>query len=138
MGQNVFYAPTVFNYFPADYKVPGTSLVAPPMGVHNTNTVLARANFVNQLVYEDGLSPSDEVPGSVGTSLMLDAYEALAADPKALLAALEERLFGGVMPAGMRNEIYAAVSAVDASEPRERARMAIYLAATAFQYQVSR
>jgi uncharacterized protein (DUF1800 family) len=138
MGQNAFYPPTVFNYFPADYKVPGTSLIAPPMGIHNTNTVLARANFVNQLVYEDGLAPSDEVPGSVGTSLMLDAYEALAADPKQLVAALEDRLFGGAMPPNMRNEIYLAVSAIDPSDTRERARTAIYLAATAFQYQVAR
>jgi len=138
MGQNAFYPPTVFNYFPADYKVPGTTLIAPPMGIHNTNTVLARANFVNQLVYEDGLSPSDEVPGSVGTTLMLDAYEALASDPKQLVAALEDRLFGGAMPPDMRNEIYLAVSAIDASDARERARTAIYLAATSFQYQVSR
>jgi len=46
MGQNVFYAPSVFNYFPAEYRIPGTDVVAPPMGVHNTNTVLARSNFV--------------------------------------------------------------------------------------------
>ena len=138
MGQNVFYPPTVFNYYPADYKVPGTTLIAPPMGIHNTNTVLARSNFVSRIVYEGGLDPSDEVPGSVGTSLMTDAYETLAPDPKALVAALEERLFGGVMPPNMKNEIYLAVSAIDASDTRERARTAIYLAATALQYQVSR
>ena len=138
MGQNVFYPPTVFNYFPADYKVPGTSLIAPPMGIHNTNTVLARANFVNQLVYEGGLDPSAEVPGSVGTKLAITAYAALATDPKALVAAIEDRLFGGVMPSGTKNAIYEAVSAIDASKTRERARTAIYLAATSFQYQVSR
>jgi uncharacterized protein (DUF1800 family) len=138
MGQNAFYAPTVFNYFPADYKVPGTTLIAPPMGIHNTNTVLARANFVNQLLYEGGLEPNGEVAGSVGTTLMIDAYQALATDPKQLVAALEDRLFGGAMPPNMRNEIYLAVSAIDPSRTRERARTAIYLAATAFQYQVSR
>jgi len=138
MGQNVFYPPTVFNYFPADYKVPGTQLIAPPMGIHNTNTVLARANFVNQLVYEGGLDPSDEVPGSIGTKLDISAYAALAPDPKQLVAAIEDRLFGGVMPPNMKNEIYLAVSAIDASSPRARARAAIYLAATSFQYQVSR
>jgi hypothetical protein len=69
---------------------------------------------------------------------MLDAYEALAADPKQLVAALEDRLFGGAMPPNMRNEIYLAVSAIDPSDTRERARTAIYLAATAFQYQVAR
>jgi hypothetical protein len=100
--------------------------------------VLARSNFVNQLVYEGGLDPNDEVPGATGTSLAIDAYAALAADPKQLVAALDDRLFGGGMPPNMRNEIYLAVSAIDASDARERARTAIYLAATAFQYQVSR
>ena len=38
MGQDVFYSPSVFNYYPADYKIPGTSLIAPQFGIHNTNT----------------------------------------------------------------------------------------------------
>lgn len=138
MGQNVFYPPTVFNYFPADYKVPGTALIAPPMGIHNTNTVLARSNFVNQLLYEDGIERDDEIAGTIGTTLDIAAYRALAADPKQLVAALDDRLFGGGMPATMKNEIYLAVQAIDASDPGERARTAIYLAATALQYQVSR
>jgi uncharacterized protein (DUF1800 family) len=138
MGQNVFYPPTVFNYFPADYKVPGTTLIAPPMGIHNTNTVLARSNFVNQILYEGGVERNDEIAGARGTTLELTAYKALAADPKQLLAALDDRLFGGGMPATMKNEIYLAVQAIDASDLEERARTAIYLAATALQYQVSR
>jgi uncharacterized protein (DUF1800 family) len=138
MGQNVFYPPTVFNYFPADYKVPGTTLIAPPMGIHNTNTVLARSNFVNQLLYEGGIERDDEIAGTIGTAVDITAYRALAADPKQLVATLDDRLFGGGMPAAMKNEIYLAVQAIDASALRERARTAIYLAATALQYQVSR
>jgi len=138
MGQNVFYPPTVFNYFPADYKVPGTTLTAPPMGIHNTNTVLARSNFVNQLLYEGGIERDDEIAGTIGTAIDITAYRALAADPKQLVATLDDRLFGGGMPAAMKNEIYLAVQAIDASALRERARTAIYLAATALQYQVSR
>jgi uncharacterized protein (DUF1800 family) len=138
MGQNVFYPPTVFNYYPADYKVPGTELIAPPMGIHNTNTVLARSNFVNRLLYEDGLERDDEIPGSTGTLLDIAPYRTLAADPKQLVAALEERMFGGAMPPGMRNEIYLAVQAIDPADLDERARTALYLAATSLQYQVSR
>jgi uncharacterized protein (DUF1800 family) len=138
MGQNVFYPPSVFNYYPADYKVPGTSLIAPPMGIHNTNTVLARSNFVNRLVYDGGIDPDDEIAGSTGTRLDIAPYRALAADPKQLVLALEERLFGGVMPPNMKNEIYLAVQAIDPSDLDERARTAIYLVATSLQYQVSR
>jgi hypothetical protein len=138
MGQDPFYPPTVFNYFPADYKVPGTSLIAPPMGIHNTNTVLARSNFVTQLLWDHGLDPNDEVPGSVGTTLELGAYRALASDPRKLVATLDDMLYGGAMPPGVRNEIFLAVQAIDASDTRERARTAIFLAATAFHFQVSR
>ncbi|HVO86901.1 MAG TPA: DUF1800 family protein [Casimicrobiaceae bacterium] len=138
MGQNIFYAPTVFNYFPADYKVPGTDLTAPPMGIHNTNTVLARSNFVQQLLYEGGLDRDDEVAGATGTKLDIRAYAALAGDARKLVTEIDNRLFGGGMPPNMRNEIYLAVQAIDAGDTKERARTALYLAATAFQYQVSR
>lgn len=65
MGQDVFYAPTVFNYFPAEFKIPGTSVIAPPMGIHNTNTVLARSDVAYGLLYEGGLSRDEEVAGSL-------------------------------------------------------------------------
>lgn len=138
MGQNVFYAPTVFNYFPADYRVPGTAVVAPPMGIHNTNTVLARSNFVTHLLWDGGIDPDGEIAGATGTQLDLSGYAALAPNPRALVAALDDRLFGGGMPPNVRNEIYLAVQAIDAADPQERARTAIFLAATAFHYQVSR
>jgi hypothetical protein len=67
MGQNVFYAPSVFNYFPAEYRIPGTDIVAPPMGVHNTNTVLARSNFVFEMLYDGGIDRDDEIATSIGT-----------------------------------------------------------------------
>jgi len=137
MGQDPFYAPTVFNYFPADYKVPGTDLIAPPMGIHNTNTVLARSNFASQILYNGGLDPSDDVPGSVGTSLDITAYKALATDSKQLLTAIDDRLFGGGMPFNVKNTIYLALESMDAGDTEARARAALYLAATAFQYQVS-
>jgi uncharacterized protein (DUF1800 family) len=138
MGQNVFYPPTVFNYYPSDYKVPGTSVIAPPMGIHNTNTVLARSNFVSRLLYDKGIEPSDEVAGATGTTLDIAPYAALSTDPRALVTLLDDRLFGGGMPANMRNEIYLAVQSIDPARSKERARTAIFLAATAFQYQVSR
>src|SRR5256714_2319333 len=33
LGQDVFNPPTVFSYFPADYGLPGTSLIAPEFGI---------------------------------------------------------------------------------------------------------
>ena len=136
MGQRIFYSPTVFNYYPAEYRIPGTDVVAPAMGIHNANTVLARSNFVYWMLWEDGLWPDDEVPGAIGTRVLLQPWVVLAADPRKLLAAIDDRFFGGAMPPGVRAEIYATMQAIDDAE--ERARTALFLAVTSFQYQVSR
>jgi hypothetical protein len=138
MGQDVFYAPSVFNYFPAEFRIPGTAVIAPPMGIHNTNTVLARSNFVYGLLYEGGLGRDEEVAGAFGTALDLAPYAALAGSPRALVDEIDARLFGGAMPDGVKSVLYDTVVALDAGDPDERARTALFLAATSFQYQVSR
>lgn len=138
MVQDVFYAPSVFNYFPAEFRIPGTAVVAPPMGIHNTNTVLARSNFVYGLLYEGGISRDEEVVGASGTAVDLAPWAALAGNPRALLAEIDARLFGGAMPNGVKREIYATVIALDAGDAEERARAALFLAATSFQFQTSR
>jgi len=136
MGQNVFYAPSVFNYFPAEYRIPGTDIVAPPMGVHNTNTVLARSNFVFEMLYDGGIDRDDEIATSIGTKAQLQPWIALAADSRKLLAAIDDRFFGGAMPPGVKGAIYDALLQIESAS--ERARTALFLATTAFQFQVSR
>ena len=100
--------------------------------------MLARSNFVYGMLYEGGFDRDKEVVGSTGTKLDLAPFAALANDPRKLIAELDTRRFGGAMPPGMRNEIYTTVSALDANDRNERARVAVFLAATAFQFQVSR
>jgi uncharacterized protein (DUF1800 family) len=36
MSQSLFFAPTVFNYYPPSYVVPGTSLLGPEFAIFNT------------------------------------------------------------------------------------------------------
>jgi hypothetical protein len=136
MGQNVFYAPSVFNYFPAEYRIPGTDVVAPPMGIHNTNTVLARSNFVYAMLWEDGIRPDEDIAGAIGTKVALAPWAALAADSRKLLAAIDDRFYGGAMPPGVKAAIYDALVQID--DAQERARTALFLATTAFQFQVGR
>jgi len=138
MGQDVYYSPTVFNYYPAEYRIPGTSLVAPQFGIHNTNTVLHRMNFAYDMIYNGGYEPDGDVPNAIGTRVDLKPFAGVAADPAKLVALVDDRLFGGGMPIGIRAEIVAAVGALPADDPDERARMALFLAASSFQFQVSR
>ena len=44
MGQPIYQSPTVFNYYPADYQIPGTTLLGPQFGIYDAPNVFARAN----------------------------------------------------------------------------------------------
>ena len=138
MGQDIFYSPTVFNYYPAEYRIPGTSLVAPQFGIHNTNTVLQRMNFVYDMIYNGGYGPDGDVPNAIGTQIDLQSFASVAAEPVKLVALVNDRLFGGGMPLQMKAAIVNAVSALPADDPDERVRTAVFLAATSFQFQVAR
>lgn len=138
MGQDVFYAPSVFNYYPADYRIPGTSIVAPQFGIHNTNTVFSRLQFAYDMIYGGGYGPDSEVAGATGTQVDLSPFVALAASPAQLVARVNDLLFGGGMPPGVQSEILAAVALLPASDPDARARAAVFLGATSFQSQVTR
>ena len=99
MGQDVFYSPTVFNYYPAEFRIPGTALVAPQFGIHNTNTVLHR----DELRLRDDLQRRLRAPmarcrtRSARRSTSRRSRGA-AGDPVKLVALINERLFGGGMP----------------------------------------
>ena len=138
MGQDVYYAPSVFNYYPAEYRIPGTPLVAPQFGIHNTNTVLHRANFVYEMLDGGGWGPDSELPGAIGTRVDLTPFRAAAPSAKDLVTLVNARLFGGGMPLGLRDEIYRAVAALPATSRGDRARTALFLALTSFQFQVIR
>lgn len=138
MGQNTFNSPTVFNYYPPDYTVPGTSLNAPEFAIMTTGTAIARANFVNNAVF-NRVNTGNNSP--FGTSIDLSEMQALAAADASgnqLLDALNTKLMHGTMSAQMKNTILTAVQALASTDTIGRARAAIYLTASSSQYQVQR
>ena len=46
LGQNLFYPPSVFNYYPPDYVLPGTARSAPEFAIQNSSTYINRDNVV--------------------------------------------------------------------------------------------
>ena len=57
MGQEVYRPTTVFSYFPQDYYAPPASagLLGPEFGIMDASTSLRRANFVNQMTFQNGI-----------------------------------------------------------------------------------
>jgi uncharacterized protein (DUF1800 family) len=144
LGQNVFNPPTVFSYFPADYGLPGTTLVGPEFGVLDTSTTYGRANFVNTLLLANSGNgiPISGANRPSGTQLNYSAYQAMATNPANLVDALNTRLMHGTMSSAMRTNIIAAVTAITnanaTTQALQRTQTAIYLVATSAQYQVER
>lgn len=137
MDQDLFRSPTVFNYFPADYVMPGTTDVyGPEFGILSTATTLKRANFVNTLVFSGIAAVPPDKPS--GTQLDLSSWQALAGNPQQLVDSLNALMMHGGMSSAMRSAIVQNVSNISASSPLLRAQTAIYLIATSSQYQVER
>ncbi len=138
LGQNVFTSPSVFNFYPPDYNVPGTTLLGPQFALMHTNSALGRANLVNTLVYTTSIAPDATVQGATGTSLNLSFLQAQASNPAQMVETLNAEMLHGTMSTQMKNAIITAVNAVAASDTLGRARAAAYLVATSSQYQVER
>jgi hypothetical protein len=133
-------APSVFNFYPPEYIVPGTSFNGPEFALFTTGTSISRLNFVNALVF-DGVPLNAERRVTAGTSLGFDDLQAIiAADPTGndLMDVLNIRMMHGTMSSQMRSTILNAVLTVPGSNPLLRAKRAVYLVATSSQYQVQR
>ncbi|MBV9573605.1 MAG: DUF1800 family protein [Acidobacteriales bacterium] len=125
MGQYPFYPPSVFNFYPPSYIVPGTQLLGPEFKLLNSSTTVARINFVNDLIY-----------GNVGpnTKIYLSQYVALAGDVNKLLDSISAVMLHGQMASDMRATLVTALTGI--TDPTERTQAAFYLIGGSSQYQV--
>jgi uncharacterized protein (DUF1800 family) len=140
MSQNVFIPPTVFNYYPPGFTLPGTQTLAPEFFIANAATALNRANFVNRLIFGGGAAPDSTVTGATGTTLDLTLL-ANSADATTLINNLSAALLHGSLSGAAASTIAVAAqtSAPTAtSAGLGQAQIAAYLVATSPQFQVER
>jgi len=125
MQQYPFVSPTVFNFYPPNYQIPGTNLLGPEFKIQNDTTSMARINFVNDLIY-----------GTISnrTTIDISAYVAAAKDINKLLDLVSVNMMHGAMPDDMRGTIATALGATQSLT--RRAQAAIYLTASSSQYQM--
>lgn len=110
LREHVFRPPTVFGFYSPDYPVPGTTLVGPSFGVHNTGSALQRLNFLTYLLEWGGSTPVTSVPNATGTKIDLSRFTADAADAGKLVDRLSLIATGQPLPTATRTEIVKAVS----------------------------
>jgi uncharacterized protein (DUF1800 family) len=148
LGQSPFSAPSVFNFYPPDFEVPGAvNVQGPEFGIYSASTAIARNNFVNGLTFWDNNGKGWETATNHGianastTVARLQPYLDLEENGQALVDRLNRVLFGGTMPADMRAVLLETVNKIafqNTWERGRRARSALYLTLSSPQWQVMR
>ena len=151
LDQDVFNPPTVFNYYPMDYIIPGTNLAGPEFGIMSTGTALKRPNFVNQFVSPNSnplttgvainATQTNPAYAPCGTRIDTTRLQTLVTmDPTGglLVDQLNQELLGGSMSPAMRTDILNALATIVSTNTQKKARTALYLVATSPQFQVQR
>ena len=143
LREHVFRPPTVFGFYSPDYPVPGTTLVGPSFGVHNTGSALQRLNFLTYLLEWGGSTPVTSVPNATGTKIDLSRFTADATDAGKLVDRLSLIATGQPLPTVTRTEIVKAVSWWTASTDKanwqaNRVKTAAYLVFATPNFQVER
>jgi len=133
MGQDIFDAPSVFNYYSPGYVASGTGgLLAPELQIDNPNSAILREN---EIVYIFSQYSNPVASYGPGTTIDLTPLLPLAATPATLVSAIDLTLTRGVMPSAMKSAIVSAVAA-DTSGSLHQVQTAIYLTLVSGYYNV--
>jgi Protein of unknown function (DUF1800) len=126
MSQSLFNSGSVFNFFPPTNPIAGTTLNGPEFAIFNTNTALARVNFINSIVF-----------GTISGGTKVDFTPVVnAGTPDQMVDWLNTQFLHGTMSSQMKQSVLTAVNAVSTTDTNNQAKAAIYLVASSSQYQV--
>src|SRR5262245_6290711 len=149
LDQDVFRAPSVFNFYSPDNQVPGEpGVLGPEFEIYSSMTALRRANFISRLLClglpascltTGGIPPGGSQSGAdyrpFGTSMDLTPWATL--DTGTLVIWLNMALLDRPMSPEMSAIVTNYVESLPL-DPLVRARHAAYLVATSAQHHVER
>src|SRR5207247_10797472 len=96
MKEDVFDAPSVFNFYPPSYKPQGSTLYGPEFKILNSPSLVARMNFAYAFT-NHGL-PGKSQPD-------FTALVTAASDSNTLIASLDTTLLHGTMPSSLKSTL---------------------------------
>ena len=127
LGEQPMRSPSVFNFYAADYVLPGSGTPAPEFSLENTATVALRMSLADRLA-------SGKLNGFAADFSKGSTLGQLAADPAGLTDVLGLLLMHSQMPTGMRQTIVSALTSVTSAE--QRVRIAAYLILSSSDYKI--
>jgi len=127
LGERPYESPSVFNYFPPNFVVPGTTTTSPEFALENTGSVTNRLTQADQLLgnYVTGFSINMGPSSALGS---------IAGNASELVDALGLIFMHGQMDADMRTAIIDDIKPI--ANPATRVKIAAYLVLTSSQYKI--
>ncbi|NLS25685.1 hypothetical protein S2M10_06540 [Sphingomonas sp. S2M10] len=148
LGQPVMRAPSVFNFYPIDYPLQGsTTLYSPASKLLNSSTVMRLHNFMYQWTVQTETStvefqPYTGIVPASGTRFAWATWEAFGDNVDAMIAAVDVLMLGNsITPTqrvALRNAALAIKDKNARTRARKRAKLLLYLAGTSPQFLVDR
>jgi hypothetical protein len=139
MAQNVFFSPTVFNYFSPEHIIASNKVNSPEFGILNSNTSISRANVANTVLMGGAtINPSTSMFQATGTQFDWAPYVAAAANTDTLLDKVAEITQGVAFTSQVKTIMKTAIDALPATDATNRAKTAMYLAFSTPLAQIKR
>lgn len=137
LGQLVFSPPSVFNFFSPDQDLPDDpSLDGPAFGLFNASQAFKLSGILSTALNGKGVAPDPKVTRATGSRIDLARWQALAANPAALVNDIDRVLLAGRASSPLRQALLQAAQIHPASKPLDRARSALFLAVMSPEYLV--
>jgi hypothetical protein len=127
LSQKPYASGSVFNFFPPEYVIPGTTANAPEFSLENTASAVLRLTLANNVVF-------NKISGFTVNLSATSSWGTLAAKPADLVDALGMLFMHGQMSSQMRTAIVNHITTL--TDPAQRVRVATYLIITSSQYKI--
>ena len=127
LNEEPYFANSVFNFFPPNYVIPGTTINAPEFDIENTATAVLRLSLADSIV-------NNKISGFSVDLSNTSALGTMAATPATLVSYLNTLLMHSQMPANMSTTIINTITPLTSNA--QRMRIAVFLIVTSSQYKV--
>jgi uncharacterized protein (DUF1800 family) len=127
LSERPYASPSVFNFFPPEYVIPGGTTNAPEFSLENTASAVLRLSLANTVVF-------NKISGFNVDLSATSSLAVLAAKPSDLVDSLSMLFMHGQMSSQMRTAIINHITTL--TDPAQRVRVATYLVITSSQYKI--
>jgi uncharacterized protein (DUF1800 family) len=134
LGEKPYTSGSVFNFFPPNYVIPGTTFNAPEFGQENTATAVLRLSLANTLVYNGVSGFTVDLSKTSALGITASATGNAMTDSGNLVDSLGVIFMHGQMPAQMRTAIVNHIATL--TDPAQRVRVATYLVISSSFYKI--